>query len=128
MLISVLYIIFSWLWAQYLFSACLGVAMAFFFVPFQVFMKDADQGGGEKSLTKAVALYTFSWSMGMGLGPFCVGLCVDGFRLARLSCYECFAGVFGLGRHLADNKRLPRWRFACSRAARQTGDPLFRRA
>lgn len=57
----------------YLLVALEGVAMAAFFVPFQVFMKEVGQGRN-KSINFSVGLYTFSWSMGYAAGPFLAGL------------------------------------------------------
>ena len=57
---------------QFFWIGMMGVVTAFFFIPFMIFMKDMEKGrsGG---LTRATALYTFSWSMGMASGPFIVG-------------------------------------------------------
>lgn len=57
---------------QFLWIGMMGIATAFFFIPFMIFMKDMEKGrsGG---LARATALYTFAWSMGMASGPFIVG-------------------------------------------------------
>jgi MFS family permease len=54
---------------MYLLVALEGIAMALFFVPFQVFMKQYDEGGS-RSINSSVGLYTFSWSIGYATGPF----------------------------------------------------------
>jgi predicted MFS family arabinose efflux permease len=59
--------------ALYILVALEGVAMACFFVPFQVFMKSVGEGH-RKSINYSVGLYTFSWSMGYAAGPFVAGL------------------------------------------------------
>lgn len=56
----------------YVLMALAGVAAAFFFVPFQVFMKAVDSGH-EKPVTYSTGLYTFSWSMGFAAGPLAAG-------------------------------------------------------
>jgi MFS family permease len=58
--------------AMYALMAFQGIATAFFFTPFQVFMKRVDQGRN-KGVTHSTGLYTFSWSMGYALGPFIAG-------------------------------------------------------
>ncbi|NLF31102.1 MAG: MFS transporter [Planctomycetes bacterium] len=45
-----------------------AVAVALFFVPFQVFMKQAS-AGGESGIVRPTALYTASWSLGLAAGP-----------------------------------------------------------
>lgn len=72
MLVSLAFIVFSGLRIVYFLVVLHAVAMAFFFAPFQVFMK-AVEGGREHGIIKSTALYTFSWSAGMALGPFFSG-------------------------------------------------------
>ncbi len=57
---------------MYALMVALGCTTAFFFVPFQVFMKQVDQGKA-KSVGFSTGLYTFSWSIGFALGPFIAG-------------------------------------------------------
>ena len=71
-LISLAYIAVPGLGAQYLWTALIGVATAFFFTPFQVFMKSLALGG-DGGVIRSTALYTFSWSFGMACGPFICG-------------------------------------------------------
>ena len=71
-LISTGYIAVPQLGAQYLWTALMGVATAFFFTPFQVFMKSLEHGE-DGSVVRSTALYTFSWSFGMACGPFVCG-------------------------------------------------------
>jgi MFS family permease len=59
--------------ALYTLVALEGIAMAAFFVPFQVFMKSVGEGR-RKTINHSVGLYTFSWSMGYAMGPFLAGL------------------------------------------------------
>lgn len=62
------YIILPGVASMYLITALLGCATAFFFTPFQVYMKRFDQGRN-LSLNHSVGWYTFSWSAGYALGP-----------------------------------------------------------
>lgn len=71
-LISICYIAVPALGMQYLWTALIGVATAFFFTPFQVFMKSLEHGE-DGSVVRSTALYTFSWSFGMACGPFVCG-------------------------------------------------------
>jgi MFS transporter, ACDE family, multidrug resistance protein len=71
-LISLGYIAVPGLGAQYLWTALMGIATAFFFTPFQVLMKSLEQGEGG-GVVRSTALYTFSWSFGMACGPFVCG-------------------------------------------------------
>jgi predicted MFS family arabinose efflux permease len=56
----------------YILMALAGVAAAFFFPPFQVFMKAVDRVE-DKPLTYSTGLYTFAWSLGFAIGPFIAG-------------------------------------------------------
>jgi len=49
-----------------------AVSTALFFVPFQIFMK-AVEGGHDAGVVRSTALYTASWSAGLGAGPFVAG-------------------------------------------------------
>jgi MFS family permease len=68
-LISLGYIAVPDLGMQYLWTALVGVSTAFFFTPFQVFMKSLEHGE-DGGVVRSTALYTFSWSFGMACGPF----------------------------------------------------------
>jgi MFS family permease len=57
---------------MYVLMAVQAVAIAFFFTPFQCFMKLVDQGQN-KSVTRSSGLYVFSWSTGFAVGPFVAG-------------------------------------------------------
>jgi MFS family permease len=71
-LVSIGYIAVPGLAAQYLWTALIGIATAFFFTPFQVFMKSLEHGE-DGGIVRSTALYTFSWSFGMACGPFICG-------------------------------------------------------
>lgn len=60
----------------YVLCSCIGAATAFFFAPFQVFMKAVDTAGS-KPITYSAGLYTFSWSMGFAIGPFLAGFLME---------------------------------------------------
>lgn len=53
--------------AMYTLMVGLGLTMAMFFVPFQVFMKQVGETR-QRDLTHSVGLYTFSWSIGFASG------------------------------------------------------------
>ncbi|HQA00303.1 MAG TPA: MFS transporter, partial [Phycisphaerae bacterium] len=63
-----------------------GVAMATFFVPFQVFMRVVGEGR-QRTINQSVGLYTFSWSMGYAAGPFIAGLMWQhlGWRMSHVT-------------------------------------------
>lgn len=68
------FIVFPSLPLVYLFTGVLSVGCALFFTPFQVFMKDVEQGQASGSVVRSTALYTFSWSSGAAAGPFVAGV------------------------------------------------------
>lgn len=71
--VSLCYVLFPGLGTQFLWTALMGLGMAFFFMPFQVFMKGVEQGHDAGGVVKPTALYTFSWSIGLGLGAYIAG-------------------------------------------------------
>jgi MFS family permease len=56
----------------YLLMAGTGIATAFFFVPFQIFMKAVDEDDA-RALTFTTACYTLAWSTGYALAPLVAG-------------------------------------------------------
>ena len=66
------FILFDGLQIMYLWIAVQATATACFFVAFQIFMKTVDQSH-PAGIARSVALYTFSWSAGLCLGPFVTG-------------------------------------------------------
>jgi DHA1 family quinolone resistance protein-like MFS transporter len=70
--VSAGYVLIPGMAAMYLLGIVQGCATAFFFTPFQFFMKLLDENQ-KKSITHSTGLYTFSWSMGFALGPFIAG-------------------------------------------------------
>ena len=72
---------------MYFLGVIQGFATAFFFTPFQYFMKllDANQN---KSITHSTGLYTFSWSMGYALRPVHRRLSLANDELAELPCVQ----------------------------------------
>ncbi len=96
-LISVLFIILPGLWIQYLLMICSGVAVALFFTPFQIFMKEV-MGQISMGLEVSAGLYTFAWSMGMALGPFVSGFLWEHFGWQSCHAVNCAAAVIsGIG-------------------------------
>jgi len=67
--VSVGFLAFPQVRAMYPLVFLIALAIGFFFVPFQVFMKDVDQATS-RSVAHSTGLYTFSWSTGFALGPF----------------------------------------------------------
>jgi len=86
------FVLIEGFWAIYAIMAVLAVATALFFLPFQVFMK-AVESDPHQGVVRSTALYTFSWSLGFGGGPF-----VAGFIYQWLGWQWCFAftGLLGL--------------------------------
>ena len=82
------FVIFPGLVMMFILMALLGTATAFFFSPFQVFMK-AVGGDHDGGVVKSTALYTFSWSAGMAAGPF-----ISAYLWSATSWQACF-GVMG---------------------------------
>jgi MFS family permease len=74
------------IWVLYGLLVMEGVAMATFFVPFQVFMRLVGEGR-RRTINQSVGLYTFSWSMGYAAGPFIAGLMWQqlGWRASHLA-------------------------------------------
>lgn len=72
---------------MYILTACEGVGIALFFVPFQVFMRQVGEGR-QRSLNTSVGLYTFSWSIGFAAGPFITALMwrYVGWRASHTLC------------------------------------------
>jgi MFS family permease len=58
--------------AIFVIIAFFGVAVAFFFPPYMIFMKDFTAGRA-RGLLVSTATYTFAWSLGLGAGPFIAG-------------------------------------------------------
>jgi DHA1 family quinolone resistance protein-like MFS transporter len=71
-LLTALFILLPSVLSIYILMALSGVACAFFFTPFQVFMKSVD-AGSRRPLSFSTGMYTFSWSLGIALGPLLAG-------------------------------------------------------
>jgi MFS family permease len=70
---SLAYIVFPSINALYVLVCCVSIGSAFFFAPFQVFMKTVESDR-PRGLSYSVGMYTLAWSTGMGLGPFISGV------------------------------------------------------
>ena len=68
-----LFLVFTSIGMMYVLVGFTAFAVGFFFVPFQVFMKQVDRGGS-KSIPYSTGLYTFSWSIGLSTGPLVAGV------------------------------------------------------
>lgn len=100
-------VLFPAIGAIYYLMAIVGVILAFFFVPFQVFMKAVEHGKPE-GVVRSASLYTFSWSMGFAAGPFVAGMLWDvGWQWCHLGNVlggVAVAGGVVLLRHLAHHQ------------------------
>ena len=70
--VSLAFVLFPGFSMMYPIVLLLAFALGFFFVPFQVFMKQVSHGGSG-GITRSVGLYTLSWSSGFALGPLVSG-------------------------------------------------------
>lgn len=102
-LLALSYVRWPGMRAMYVIIAIQGVATAFFFTPFQVFMKLVDEGQN-KGVARSSGLYVFSWSSGFALGPFIAGfLWAYGWQVCHLFNAAASAmmaiGIFLLKHH-----------------------------
>ena len=74
--LCVLFTVLSSLIGIYVLMLLVGAAVAFFFAPFQVFMKAVDTADG-RPVTYSTGIYTFAWSMGFATGPFVSGFLME---------------------------------------------------
>ena len=70
---SLAFVVFPALYLQYLWIALVGVGLAGYCTPFQVFAKDLESGS-KGGVVRTTALYTVSWSLGFALGPTVFGM------------------------------------------------------
>ncbi|MHC4870940.1 MAG: MFS transporter [Planctomycetota bacterium] len=77
LMVSVLFTVFPSLTAMYILLPLGSCMAAFFFVPFQIFMKAVDNE--KKPLVYSVGMYTLSWSLGMATGPLISGFLMQYF-------------------------------------------------
>lgn len=88
-------------WWVYICSGLFGCCGAFFFPPFQVFMKRI-QSARARPVIHSVGHYTFAWSMGIAIGPLMAGFiiaadAVNGWRLCYLiDAVLCLATLVGV--------------------------------
>jgi MFS family permease len=71
-LASLAFILVPGIAAMFAIMAILGIAVGFFYPPYQVFMRDVATGV-ERGLHVSAAEYTFAWSLGLAAGPFIAG-------------------------------------------------------
>lgn len=84
----------------------MAISTSFFFLSFQIFMKQVEHGHGRApNLVRSVSLYTLSWSLGLGAGPFIAGFVYEHFgwewcfRLDMVIALATAAGVWMLKHH-----------------------------
>jgi len=78
--------------AVYVIMVFQAAATAFFFAPFQVFMKQVDRGRSN-GVARSTGLYTFAWSTGIACGPFVAGYV---WKFAGWQWCHAINGVLGL--------------------------------
>lgn len=91
--------------AHYILIAFIAVGAAFFFAPFQVFMKTVESDRPQ-GIALSTGLYTFSWSVGMASGPFVAGIIktsLENWNLCHvINAFVAFfaaAGIYFLKHH-----------------------------
>lgn len=70
---SVGFVVFPQIMMQYFWIFLVGVGFAFYCTPFQMIMREAEEGE-HNGIARAVALYSFSYSFGVAAGPFIAGM------------------------------------------------------
>ena len=99
---SLFFILFPGPLMQYVWVIVSGVAGAFFFAPFQTFMKSFETGSA--GVIRSTGLYTFAWSFGLACGPFVSGPVWEKFGwkychvLNVIIGLLCLAGIFLLSK------------------------------
>ncbi|OGV51175.1 MAG: hypothetical protein A2017_11740 [Lentisphaerae bacterium GWF2_44_16] len=81
---------------QYFLMGMQAVSTSFFFVSFQIFMKDFESGKAY-GLPLSTGLYTFSWSAGMASGPFISGYVWHAFGWQACYIINIALGLFVAG-------------------------------
>ena len=91
------FVVFPSLSLQYLWIALVGVGMAGYCTPFQVFAKDLESGS-KGGVVRTTSLYTVAWSLGFALGSTVFGMIPNwrhGFYLnAAMSMVMVFGVLF----------------------------------
>ena len=86
------------------FLFAIGLTHTMFYVPYPVFFKTIDAGGG-RSVSSSVGVYTFAWSLGMAAGPLWSGFLFQetagglaGWQLCLVfTIASCLAVAWGIG-------------------------------
>jgi len=90
-LTAVLFIVYPQPMVMYTLMVPQAISTALFFVPFQVFMKSVE-GDHDEGVVRSTALYTASWSVGLGAGPF-----VAGWMMTRWGWQSCMLLNIAIG-------------------------------
>ncbi len=72
-IVSLGFVIFPHIAMMYVLMVFVAISCALFFAPFQIFMKTVESHY-PAGIVRSTALYTFSWSTGIALGPFIAGV------------------------------------------------------
>ena len=108
----------------------MAISTALFFIPFQIFMKQVEHGhGGAPNIVRSTSLYTVSWSLGLGAGPFVAGFVYEHFGWEwcfRLDVVLALMTAFGVWmlRHRAQHY-LRRENSNVDISSKQTSEPLI---
>ncbi len=102
------FIILDGLYMQFFWIALNGCGIAFYCMPFQLFMKRLEPDA-RTGVVRASALYTWAWSMGFTVGPFIFGLCRSRvvFTAAGLAGLLLTTGVHLIANHMKKHRTLP---------------------
>lgn len=89
-LVSAGFLFFDGLYTQFIWLILTGCCGAFFFAPFQIYLKRFIPGNA--GIIRTTALYTGSWSLGFSLGPLAFGLLSQ--QNAFILCIGCGVAMF----------------------------------
>lgn len=71
---SLCFVIFPSLSVQLLWVALIGIGIALYCAPFQVFMKRFSSADQDSGVVYSTAMYTAAWSLGFAIGPYLFGV------------------------------------------------------
>jgi len=96
------FIVFDGLYTQFVWLGLSGVAMAFFFTPFQMYMKLLEpQQNNNQGIIRPSALYLAAWSFGFAVGPIVFGFLapLTGFLICTAGGAVITFGVLALEKY-----------------------------
>lgn len=101
------------------FMLAAGLSHTMFYVPYQVFFKTVDTGGGTP-LAASVGVYTFAWSAGAAFGPLWSGFLINGTLFGLEGWQLCL--VFTIASCLVIAAAI---RHVCRRGGHAVHEPLL---